>query len=81
MSESIIQTHTSSLLEKGGGRGERKGGRGKRRKEGIKAGVAEESRDRGWGGGGVVSRLLHQSICSIKMSQNAIRMSACTGRG
>lgn len=37
MSESIIQTHTSSLLEEGGQR--REGGReGKEKKEGIKDG-------------------------------------------
>lgn len=44
MSESIIQTHTSSLLEEGGGggKGEWEGGREeKERKEGIKDGERE----------------------------------------
>lgn len=43
MSESIIQTHTSSLLEEGGQRRMR-GREGKERKEGIKGGEVERQR-------------------------------------
>lgn len=58
MSESIIQTHTSSLLERGlllvvgGGQRRKKRRQGKRRKEGIKAGVVEERREGNGVGGG-----------------------------
>lgn len=81
MSESIIQTHTSSLLEgRGGGggcKGEWEGGEGRGRKDGIKDGVVEKKRERD--GEESVPWLPYQSICSIKINLHVIWTSSPTG--
>lgn len=74
VSESIIQTHTSSLLE-GGGAG-RVGGQRRMRQRGEKRERRELKMERWRDGEENVSWLPYQSICSIKINLNLIWMSS-----